>query len=605
MTTGYAVLDTETTGFTPGWHRVVEIGVVLLDVDGAVEGEWCTLINPERDLGPQHVHGISAANVRSAPLFADIAGDLAELLAGRVLVGHNLSFDVDFLAFEYGRLGLDVPLAVMPGLCTMQLAERYLDIPARSLAACCAAVGVPLIEAHSAQHDAYATAGLLASYLQVVGSPVPWQDLLASASQWRWPELPMPTGRTAHRGAVVGPREHFLTRLPEHGARSVDPGALDAYLTLLDAALLDRHLSLSEEDGLIDNALSAGLGRTEVLGAHRRYLSVVACAAAQEGVLPAAVVADLVTIAALIGLSVVDVDRARCHAVRELSSAGTGALVASGALVEPGAVAEAGDLAESGTAGVAKTQGESARCAGVEFETVARDAAATVCESVVGADERYVATGLGTAAGAAAGTSHGLGSGALSAAWGSGTEASPSDERRAEPRSKSIAVLGKHSETPGASGEGSAAAAVIETAASGPAPATIRARRVSRRRAGHRSQPTAESTSGPTADAEHAAPSKPGPQTWGRFRLCTGDRVVFTGQTRSPRERWSLRAVSAGLVEGSHVTRKTRLVVAADPDSLSGKARRARNYGIPIVTEEAFTKLLEKMLDTERPNDSG
>ncbi|HCM50934.1 MAG TPA: hypothetical protein DIS91_10455, partial [Microbacterium sp.] len=28
-----------------------------------------------------------------------------------------------------------------------------------------------------------------------------------------------------------------------------------------------------------------------------------------------------------------------------------------------------------------------------------------------------------------------------------------------------------------------------------------------------------------------------------------------------------------------------RLVVAADPDSLSGKARKARDYGIPIVGE--------------------
>jgi len=35
-----------------------------------------------------------------------------------------------------------------------------------------------------------------------------------------------------------------------------------------------------------------------------------------------------------------------------------------------------------------------------------------------------------------------------------------------------------------------------------------------------------------------------------------------------------------------------RLVVAADPDSLSGKARKAVDYGIPIVTEAAFASMV-------------
>ncbi|MEV6931821.1 hypothetical protein AB0M46_46045 [Dactylosporangium sp. NPDC051485] len=34
---------------------------------------------------------------------------------------------------------------------------------------------------------------------------------------------------------------------------------------------------------------------------------------------------------------------------------------------------------------------------------------------------------------------------------------------------------------------------------------------------------------------------------------------------------------------GRSVTRRTRLLVAADPDSTSGKARTAAQYGIPAV----------------------
>ena len=70
----YAVIDTETTGLLPSHrHRVIEIAVVLLDARGQVEDEWVTLLNPQRDLGPQHIHGILTADVLDAPEFDDVA----------------------------------------------------------------------------------------------------------------------------------------------------------------------------------------------------------------------------------------------------------------------------------------------------------------------------------------------------------------------------------------------------------------------------------------------------------------------------------------------------------------------------------------------------
>ena len=63
----YAVIDTETTGLLPSHrHRVIEIAVVLLDARGQVEREWVTLLNPHRDLGPQHIHGILTAVATAA-----------------------------------------------------------------------------------------------------------------------------------------------------------------------------------------------------------------------------------------------------------------------------------------------------------------------------------------------------------------------------------------------------------------------------------------------------------------------------------------------------------------------------------------------------------
>ncbi|MGO4103389.1 hypothetical protein AB4Y63_05505 [Leifsonia sp. YAF41] len=40
------------------------------------------------------------------------------------------------------------------------------------------------------------------------------------------------------------------------------------------------------------------------------------------------------------------------------------------------------------------------------------------------------------------------------------------------------------------------------------------------------------------------------------------------------------------------MTKKVKLVVAADLDSLSGKARKARDYGIPVVSEQGQVQLL-------------
>jgi DNA polymerase-3 subunit epsilon len=40
------------------------------------------------------------------------------------------------------------------------------------------------------------------------------------------------------------------------------------------------------------------------------------------------------------------------------------------------------------------------------------------------------------------------------------------------------------------------------------------------------------------------------------------------------------------------VTKKVRLVVAADTDSLSGKAKKARGYGIPVMSVDDFRTAL-------------
>ena len=81
-----------------------------------------------------------------------------------------------------------------------------------------------------------------------------------------------------------------------------------------------------------------------------------------------------------------------------------------------------------------------------------------------------------------------------------------------------------------------------------------------------------------------------------RFALQPGDRVVFTGEAPGmSRSELEYEARMRGLWVTSSVSRKTKLVAAADPDSLSGKARRARSLGIPIVDYSTFIQMMEQL----------
>ncbi|MEV7970087.1 3'-5' exonuclease [Sphaerisporangium sp. NPDC088356] len=183
----------ETTGFrTSENDRILEIGLVHLDPAGEVTGEWATLVNPERDLGPEHIHGITVTEAEKAPTFKEIAGTVAALLRGRVVAAHNLPFDARFLTYEFGRLGIDVPLDHRLGVCTMIWAAHFLPGDPRTLAGCCAVAGVPLDGQHDALVDARAAAGLLRHYIRDAGPVLPWRYLFEAGSRSQWPPLPDP-----------------------------------------------------------------------------------------------------------------------------------------------------------------------------------------------------------------------------------------------------------------------------------------------------------------------------------------------------------------------------------------------------------------------------
>jgi DNA polymerase III subunit epsilon len=72
--------------------------------------------------------------------------------------------------------------------------------------------------------------------------------------------------------------------------------------------------------------------------------------------------------------------------------------------------------------------------------------------------------------------------------------------------------------------------------------------------------------------------------------LKPGDLVVLTGMSEARKRELTALAEARGLVVWPSVKRGVVAVIAQDPGSGSGKARKAREYGIPVVGEGVLTK---------------
>ncbi|MBR22106.1 MAG: DNA polymerase III subunit epsilon [Leifsonia sp.] len=299
---GFAIIDLETTGLLPSAHeRVVEIAIVHADQYGTVTGQWETLVNPQRHVGAEHIHGIRAADLIDAPAFSDIADDVMELLSGRVMVAHNARFDRGFLTAEFGRTSRALPDDA-PTLCTMQLARELIPGAGRSLADCCAAFDIALEDAHRAAVDARATAELLGGYIASTDREF-WFSHIERALSVAWPSPVSPGASALARWVARGSSAAsvpFLQRIAERMPDFSGPAEHVEYVALLDRCLIDRHLSEHESRQLVALAEELGIGRDTAASLHAQYFDQFAAVAWADGVLTSTEVADLAAVASLL-----------------------------------------------------------------------------------------------------------------------------------------------------------------------------------------------------------------------------------------------------------------------------------------------------------------
>jgi DNA polymerase III epsilon subunit-like protein len=294
-----AVVDVETTGLYKA-DRVVEIAIVTVDATGIVVEEFETLINPNRDVGPTWIHGVTASMVVAAPTFEEVAHQVASRLDGAVVCAHNLPFDTRMLLAELGRSGMAVDWGV--GVDTLSATGAKLEVA-------CADAGIALPHAHRALDDARATAALLAVHAgSVTSAPQPAKV---------GPYAVAPVRILTRAGAAVaeGSVEDSLPFIAKLSATVQSDVDLAPYMELLDVAIADLKLTAEERTALAELAGELGLTSVQVDLAHKTFISQLLDAAIADRVVTGEEYDQLARAAVLLGVDVAVVD-ARTEGLR-------------------------------------------------------------------------------------------------------------------------------------------------------------------------------------------------------------------------------------------------------------------------------------------------
>ncbi|HNR53722.1 MAG TPA: 3'-5' exonuclease [Flavobacteriales bacterium] len=164
----FAVLDVETTSGDPTEGRVMEVAVLALD--GVEERlRWDSLIQPRTSIPGfiRRLTGIEPDMLKEAPCFPEVVRTLGTLTQDRIVVAHNVRFDMTALMHEFARTGL---VFDRPTLCTERLSRLLVPhLPHYNLGSLCRYFGIEFLAAHRALNDAEATASLFTRLLTEFG----------------------------------------------------------------------------------------------------------------------------------------------------------------------------------------------------------------------------------------------------------------------------------------------------------------------------------------------------------------------------------------------------------------------------------------------------
>jgi predicted DnaQ family exonuclease/DinG family helicase len=225
----WVALDLETTGLSPDGDEIIEVGAIKFQGEEELDS-YTTLVNPYRSLDSfvRRYTGISQDDVDGAPPFSEVAPRLAAFIGSAPVVGHNISFDLDFL--RSGGLPLPNPRADTWDMAfvLLPLLRDY------SLLKLARALGIEHPRPHRAMEDASVTRDVFLRLFDMAAEmdvfALAEMERLASRSSWilaylfrRLNQYRLSQGPSASSGAGVTGIDVRALRGRLHGGRSLRP----------------------------------------------------------------------------------------------------------------------------------------------------------------------------------------------------------------------------------------------------------------------------------------------------------------------------------------------------------------------------------------------
>ena len=230
-----------------------------------MEKTWDTLINPECAIANSSVHKITDADVAQAPTFADIANTVASLLAGRMMVAHNTSFEQRFLRQEFARLGVVWPAYGDWIIDTQELSTQFLG--KAKLQEALDAAGIINFRPHSALSDAM-SAGKWLQWLAQQDSDITFN----TGQLFIYPSgLPNPLASLSRSSGIDADEQRWLLRLVKT-LPQFDNAPLQNYRDILCEAIADREIDDAEFSRLQTAAHDGEIQDADISSLHREVI---------------------------------------------------------------------------------------------------------------------------------------------------------------------------------------------------------------------------------------------------------------------------------------------------------------------------------------------
>ena len=232
-------LDLETTGLDQDRDTIIEVGAVKFQGEQVLD-TFQTLVNPGRTIPEfiQRLTGIKPSQVANAPFFNSVADELSGFIETYPVIGHNVQFDIGFLASHGLKLA-------NPAYDTWDLASMALPhSPQYSLAYLSDYFKVKLRNHHRALADASATHQVFLELLRRIEQLDPGllAHLVHLSARSRW----------AIGSLLSGIQQTMANRPTAFGLTGLDMDALSARLGRPEKRRSDGNLGSLDEDKLVN-----------------------------------------------------------------------------------------------------------------------------------------------------------------------------------------------------------------------------------------------------------------------------------------------------------------------------------------------------------------